>query len=211
MPPAARKPPEEKAVDRAEGDLARPGALAQSGLIVEQPGDLGRGKIWVDHQTGALRNGLVETRPAPALAQLGGPAVLPDDRVMDRRPGRALPQHRRLALVGDADRGDRSVRSGRRFTAGRNDAPPDLLRVVLDPAGLRIMLGQLDLRGAPRPPRRIEEDCSGAGGALVDRQNVGGDGHHQTIPNSLAPSIQASLSPQRLLSSILRSARQARQ
>ena len=66
----------------------------------------------------------------------------------------AVPQHRRLTLVGDADRGDRAVGGGGRFAARRDNAPPDLLRVVLDPAGLRIMLGEFDLRGAARPARR---------------------------------------------------------
>src|SRR5947209_13927108 len=148
MPPAPRKPPEQIAVDRAEGDLPRTGARAQSRQIVEQPGDLGGGKIRVDHQPGALCDGFAETLPAPALADFGGPAVLPDNRVMDRRPGRALPQYCRLALVGDADRGDRSICGGSRLTAGRHDTPPDLLRVVLDPAGLRMVLGYFDLRSA---------------------------------------------------------------
>ena len=124
--------------------------------------------------------------------------------------GRALPQHRRLALVGDADRGDRPVRGGGRFTAGRDDAPPDLLRVVLDPAGLRIMLGQFDLRGAaaPVPPRRTGlRGCWWCPGRSPECR---GTRSPSTIPNSFAPPIRASLSPQRLLSSTLRGARQAK-
>jgi hypothetical protein len=97
---------------------------------------------------------------------------------MDRFSGRAFPQHRRLALVGNADRGNRPVCGGSRFAARGDDAAPDLLRVVLDPARLRMMLGEFDLRPAARPSRRIEQDRPGAGGALVDRQNTGRGGRH---------------------------------
>ena len=45
----------------------------------------------------AARNCVAAARRAP---------VLPDDRVRERPAGGALPQHRRLALVGDADRGE---------------------------------------------------------------------------------------------------------
>ena len=48
--------------------------------------------------------GAVRLQP---LAEVGGAAVLPDDRVVDRLAGLAVPDDRRLALVGDADRGDR--------------------------------------------------------------------------------------------------------
>ena len=51
-------------------------------------------------------------------------------------PRAVLPE----VLDTDADCGDRPVRGGGRLTACRDHAPPDFLRVVLDPAGLRIML-----------------------------------------------------------------------
>jgi hypothetical protein len=68
VPSTARKPPQEVAVDRAEGDLARSSAFAQPRQIGEQPSDLGCGKIRVDDQPGALRDNFAETFPAPALA-----------------------------------------------------------------------------------------------------------------------------------------------
>ena len=40
------------------------------------------------------------------LAEFGGPAVLPDDRVVDRLARVAVPENRRLTLIGDPDGGD---------------------------------------------------------------------------------------------------------
>ncbi len=50
---------------------------------------------------------------SPALADRRGAAVLPDDRVVHGLSACAVPQHRRLALVGDADRRDRPRRRPR--------------------------------------------------------------------------------------------------
>ena len=58
-------------------------------------------------QAGLLRE---RSPPAPSrlqlIAEVGRAPVLPDDRVVDRLAGVAIPHDRRLALVGDADRGD---------------------------------------------------------------------------------------------------------
>ena len=68
-------------------------------------------------------------------ADAGGAAILPDDRVVDRLAGRAVPDHRGLALVGDADGGDvlrreaglrHSVRARSRPRSTRS--PPDRAR-----------------------------------------------------------------------------------
>ena len=40
------------------------------------------------------------------IAEIRGAAVLPDDGVVDRLAGGAVPEHRGLALIGDADAGD---------------------------------------------------------------------------------------------------------
>src|SRR5260370_7766298 len=103
MQPAAAEAPQEKAVDRAERDLAGAGALAEAGDRVEQPADLGRREIRVDDEAGALGDHLLETGVAPSGADVGGAPVLPDDGVVHRAAGGAVPQHRRLPLVGDAD------------------------------------------------------------------------------------------------------------
>ena len=116
----------------------------------------------------------------PARAQrragVGGAPVLPDDGVVDRLAGGAIPDDRGLALVGDADAGD-VLRAERRPCAialahGRDHGRPDLLRIVLDPAGRGIDLPQLLLRRGDRRERRVEHDRARRGGALVDGDEV---------------------------------------
>ena len=85
-----------------------------------------------------------------------------------------------LALVGDADRGEvlvREVGSGQREADHLTDVLPDLLRVVLDPAGAREDLLVLDLAGLDDLAGVVEDDRSGAGGSLVDGKDVLGVGH----------------------------------
>ena len=70
-----------------------------------------------------------------------------------RRPaGATVPHDDGLALVGDADRGDRfgraSATAARPSVAG--DGLPDLVGVVFDPAGLGEVLGELAVRRAER-------------------------------------------------------------
>jgi hypothetical protein len=117
----------------------------------------------------------------PVLLQLGAvigrAAVLPDDGVVHRLAGGAVPHHRGLALVGDADAGDAAGIEpglGQRATAYFNRGPPDLLGVVLDPAGLGKDLRQFLLCRRGWPARGIEDNGARAGGALVDGQYVFG-------------------------------------
>ena len=88
------------------------------------------------------------------------PGVLPDDGVVDRLAGLAIPDDRRFALVGDADGGEVGG-----FDAGLGERPPDDLdaagpdldRIVLDPTGLGedlLMLLLVDGHDAARRGRR---------------------------------------------------------
>ena len=69
-----------------------------------------------------------------------GAAALPHNRVVDRLAGGPIPDQRRFALVGDADRGHvrradaLPIQHGAGHVALR---APDVVRVVLDPAGPR--------------------------------------------------------------------------
>ena len=103
---AAGQPPDQEAVDRAGEKLAALGALARAFHIVEQPGDLGAGKIGVEQQAGLFREFLLQPLLLQLLAERRGAAVLPDDGVVDRLAGRLVPDDDGLALVGDADRRD---------------------------------------------------------------------------------------------------------
>src|SRR5262249_22330571 len=110
------------------------------------------------------------TRAQLGAGRLGAP-VLPDDRVVDRRAGRAVPNDRRLALGRDADRRDVArpqLRVRERLPPGRELRLPELVWGVLDPAGLRVDLPELALRHRDDVALRIEHDAARARRALVE-------------------------------------------
>lgn len=84
MRPTPRKPPDQPAVDRSEAELALLRALAHA-RCYQNPLDLGRREIGVQNQAGLLMNRLLVALAFELLAVGGGPAVLPHDRVIDRR------------------------------------------------------------------------------------------------------------------------------
>src|SRR5262249_2582149 len=127
MTPSTGQAPQQKTVDRAKGNLARPGTPIEPGYIVEQPTDLRRREIRIDNQSGACPDNFGEARRTPTLAQSRRPAILPHDRIVHWTAASALPQDSRFPLVGDADRRNWTVRACDRFAASRHDALPDLL------------------------------------------------------------------------------------
>ncbi len=94
-----------------------------------------------------------------------------------------VPDHRRLALIGDADGGEAGDAAGLAddLAAGLERRRPDFGGVMLDPAGSWEMLGQFDLadgdgtqiarlaRRGVRPD--LEGDRPRRGGALVDGED----------------------------------------
>ena len=171
MDAPAGQPPEEEAVDGADGKLARRGAFARLGDVLQQPGDLGGGEIGIEEEAGQpLDQGALALGLQPA-AELGAAPVLPDDGVIDRLAGRPIPHDGGLALIGDAD--GRHIRGGgQHLAADREGRLPDLLRIMLDPAVGREDLRQLALRHGADMALAVEDDGARAGGALIDRQNA---------------------------------------
>ena len=147
-------------------------ARARAGHVVEQPGDLGAPK---NRDRAAGRS---VARPAPhgrgAAAWRRAVGVRRSCQTMARwigAAGRAVPDQRGLALVGDADGGDVLRRQRRRWSsacaAGGEHAAPDVLRVVLDPAGggkvlCEFLLAEADEAEARRRRRwRASRSCPG--------------------------------------------------
>src|SRR5204862_988673 len=129
------------------------------------------------------------------LARRRRAPVLPDDRVSDRLAGGAVPDDRRLALVGDADAGDVGCLepgTRERLARGCELRAPDLARVVLDPSRLRIDLAELALRQGNDPAARIEHDRARARRALVEGEQVArcrhGESSQVTQPTPAAAS-----------------------
>jgi hypothetical protein len=143
--------------------------------VRQQPGELGAGKIRIEQQAGLGGEERLVTGGAKLFAQRRGAPVLPDDGAMHRAPGGALPQQRRLALVGDAD-GNDIARAGigvaQHGAAGGKRRRPQIFRLVLDLAVGRKMLREFLLGN--RRDRGVGAKQHGArrGRALVDRQYV---------------------------------------
>ncbi len=103
---SARQPPDQERVDGAEAKFAlcrpRPRALD----VGKHPGELRTGEIGIEQQAGLSGEDLLQ----PLALQLGaigsGAAVLPDDGIVDRLAGIALPNDNGFALVGDSDSGN---------------------------------------------------------------------------------------------------------
>ena len=193
---AAGETPEQERIDGAERQLAALGRLPRARDLVEQPGELGRGEVRIDHQAGARPHQGIVAGGAERAAALGGAPVLPHDRAVHRLTARPLPQHHGLALVGDTERGDvcgLQPRLGQRFATDRDRVLPDGLGIMLDPAGAWVVLRELALALRDRRARPIEHDGARAGGALIDRQDVTRWGH--APPPRDGDPLRSSLSP----------------
>ena len=132
-------------------------ASRSCGQFCQRPGDLAGAEIGIEQQPG-----LRLQRPARGPASFSSAqssAVRRSCQTIagaERPAGAAAPEDDRLALVGDADRGDPLRAAGlrdHRARAGQRRSP-DLLGIMLDPAGPRIMLDQAPAarrRGTSRP------------------------------------------------------------
>ncbi len=172
---AACKLPHEPAVHGAEAELAGFGLFPRTGDVVQDPADLGAGKIWVDEQPRALPDQRLQPLGGQGGAEVRRAAALPDDGVA-HGPARApLPDEGGLPLVGDAD-----ARNVSRRKAGLGIGLPQGLKlglqdahgVVLHPAGPGVDLGQGMLRQGGDAAEAVEYDGSGAGGPLVQSDDV---------------------------------------
>src|SRR3546814_15234550 len=94
--------------------------------------------------------------------------------------GAPVPGHHRLALVGDAHRGDRLVEGPGPPREGRLPRRPDLGRVVLDPAGARVVLGELPAGVPNGTPVRVDGSRPHASRAWAHRAP---DGHPAPPPS----------------------------
>src|SRR5690606_7940753 len=158
---AAGQAPDEKSVDGAGEKLPLLGPPSGSLTLVEQPGDLRPGKIGIEQQAGLA--GKFRLQPLlrePSTKRRGAP-VLPDNGVVDRLSGRLVPDNDSFALIGNTDR--RNVRGVElRLAQCRPCRPkhgrPDFFRIVLDPAGCRIVLCEFLLSKADDSHLRVEHD-----------------------------------------------------
>ena len=142
----AGQPEDEPALDRPESERAVCCCGPYARVIVEQPAHLGAGEIGVEQQAGLF----LHQRLLPGFlqrgAEIGRPAILPDDGARQRLARASVPRHHRLALVGDTDGRDVFGPLSHRLAHAGQRLLPDFFRIVFDPAGAGIMLRQFGLR-----------------------------------------------------------------
>ncbi len=173
--PAASQLPDQPRVNGAECEPARGGPFAGPRNVVEQPTNLAGREIRIDEQARFFLHERTRAVGLQLFAELRGPAILPDDRVMNRVAGGAVPDDRGLALVGDPDSRDLArfeSRAAERLDGHADLRRPDFLRVVLDPPGLRKDLLEFFLRDRFDGAVAIEHDGAGTRGPLVEGEEI---------------------------------------
>lgn len=173
--PAPGQLPEQPGVDGAEEEVPTGGLLPGAGHLIENPLDLGGGEVGVDYQPGLGVDHVLVAVTDQLLGDRAGLLGLPDDRVVDRFPGVAVPDDRRLPLVGDPDGGDLVwLDLGLNHHVGhyRLDTVPDLRGVMLHPTRLREVLGEFLLAHPHLIAVVIEDDGPGAGRPLVNCHDI---------------------------------------
>ena len=172
MDGTVRETRDEPAVDSPDGELPGLCPGAKLGILTEEPSDLGAREVRIEHESGSGPDLGFVAGCFQLLAHVGGAAVLPNDGTVGRFERLPIPKHEGLALVGDADRAHVGARCRvQRFSGNPARHIPDFHGVVLDPPGLREILGELGVRPAEHRPVLSDDEAGRTGGALVDGQN----------------------------------------
>src|SRR4051812_23268311 len=95
--------PYEPRVDGSESKLAFICSAANAFNVIEYPFDFCCREIRIDHQPCYIAYVIFETLLNKVLTDRRGPFVLPHNRIINRFSAFAIPDHRRLSLIGDAD------------------------------------------------------------------------------------------------------------
>ena len=161
------------AFHRAEGEPTRSRRGRHRIVVFEQPAHLGGGKIGIEQKARFPVNILFPSALAQRRTVSGRAPVLPDNRARQRLQRVTVPGDHRLALVGDADRGNAFRAAVAQHPARAIEARlPDFLRIVLHPAGPWKVLRDLRLRAAAKHAVAPEQHRAGGCGARVDDQNM---------------------------------------
>src|ERR1019366_3958818 len=97
--------PQQPRVYGAESQTVRIGQLASIWHVIQNPGNFASGEVSIDKQAGALLYQLFMALCFELCTEYGGTAILPDDGVINRLAGCAVPNDGSFPLVGDADGG----------------------------------------------------------------------------------------------------------
>src|SRR5512143_2334278 len=172
---SARQSPQQKRIHGPEQYFAAFRPLAQSPNPIQQMLQLRPRKVRIDYQSGLRADQLFVPSTAQFFANRRGHTTLPHDGIRQRLSCRAVPHDRRLALVGDADRGDlsrRSSRAAQHLTRDLQLRIPYRLGVVLHLPRRGINLLELRLRNCRRRSQTVEKDGSARSRSLIQSENV---------------------------------------
>src|SRR6185437_15934080 len=114
----------------------------------------------IDKKTGALLNGSTMPLPDQLLTIIGRATILPDNGIVNRLTGIAIPYDSGLALISNAYRSHIRCfdRSRLQSLQGYRDlGRDDVFRIVLDPAWLGKDLIELTLRNGADSASFIEQ------------------------------------------------------
>jgi hypothetical protein len=143
---------------------------------VEDPADLRTREVRVEEQAGLRAELRLDASRLQRRARGRGATALPDDRAVDGLARLAVPEDRRLALVGDADRGDLprgDAALGQRRVERAEHGRPDLVGLVLDPTRLRVVLRKLTVLASENGELSIQDDDGRSRRPLVDGDHIG--------------------------------------
>ena len=159
----ARELPNEPAVHGAKSQLPRLGGGACTWHMVQDPRHFGAREVRVQDEPGSLlEKGFQTLGPQRRAGGLGAP-VLPHDGMVQRLACAAVPHHRGLALIGDANAGDvAGLQSGvLQCLSGRGQLGlPDFRCVMFHPARLRVNLTEFALRHGHDAALAIKDDAA---------------------------------------------------
>jgi hypothetical protein len=150
----------------------RSGALADTFHVVEDPPDLGPREVGVKDEARPLADHLRElgVLHPERLREVGRASALPHDRMADRLAGLAIPDDGGLPwlvmpIAGDLARTGIDARKG--LSGDGELRLPDLVGVMLHPAGLRKELRELLVGQGAYGASLVEQDAPVAGGTSV--------------------------------------------
>ena len=173
---AAGEVVDEPGIDGAKHEVARRRALACAVNVVENPLHLGGREIRVERKAGAGANQPFCALLDQLVDQRCGATALPHDGVIDGLAAYAVPDHRGLALVGDADGGnavgvDTALKLD--FHHDGDLAGKDRRGVLLYPTGAREAGFDATTRLGDDAAVLVDDGREYRGGAAVERHDVG--------------------------------------
>ena len=139
--------------------------------VVEDPGDFRGREIGIQYQARSCMHDRFGTITPQPFANVGCPAVLPDDGGRDWLTGLPIPDHRGFTLIGDADGGQLTCQDFflcQYLLSDGELSRPDFVGVMFHPAGLGEMLGEFALGHSTNLAQFIKDDRAATGGPFVE-------------------------------------------